>query len=181
MKKFFSLSAIVAVLAMLMTSVSVSSCSSDDDDDSTTTTPTYTSFYGIVDGADELNIARSFLSINGPTTGSFLSIKDGKIYTSTASADELKDVEIVFNGTNFVTAASSANSTVSTNGNSATLTTNANGTIAYVTSTGYMGTIFFTGTTGSNSFTVTVTVKHISCQQVYYSQKELCIRINRKG
>ena len=34
MKKFFSLSAIVAVLAMLMTSVSVSSCSSDDDDDS---------------------------------------------------------------------------------------------------------------------------------------------------
>ena len=32
MKKFFSLSAIVAVLAMLMTSVSVSSCSKDDDD-----------------------------------------------------------------------------------------------------------------------------------------------------
>ena len=153
MKKNFSLSAIVAVLAMLMTSVSVSSCSSDDDDDSTTTTPTYTSFYGIVDGAAE-------------TAGSFLSIKDGKIYTSTASADELKDVEIVFNGTNFVTAASSANSIVSTNGNSATLTTNANGTIDYVTSTGYMGTIFFTGATGSNSFTVTVTVKHISCQQV---------------
>lgn len=37
MKKFFSLSAIVAVLAMLMTSVSVSSCSSDDDDDSVAT------------------------------------------------------------------------------------------------------------------------------------------------
>ena len=176
MKKFFSLSAIVAVLAMLMTSVSVSSCSSDDDDDSTTTTPTYTSFSGIVDGDDELNIARSFLSINY-FAGSFLSIKDGKIYTSTASADELKDVEIVFNGTNFVTAASSANSIVSTNGNSATLTTNANGTIAYVTSTGYMGTIICTGatgftcigTTGSTSSTVTITVKHISCQQVYYS------------
>ena len=170
MKKFFSLSAIVAVLAMLMTSVSVSSCSSDDDDDSTTTTPTYTSFSGIVDGDDELNIAR-FLSIDY-FPGSFLSIKDGKIYTSTASADELKDVEIVFNGTNFVTAASSANSIVSTNGNSATLTTNANGTIDYVTSTGYMGTIVLTGAAvevGSNSYNVTITVKHISCQQVYYS------------
>jgi hypothetical protein len=154
----------------LMTSVSVSSCSSDDDDDSTTTTPTYTSFHGIVDGDDELNIARS-LSIND-LAGSFLSIKDGKIYTSTASADELKDVEIVFNGTNFVTAASSANPIVSTNGNSATLTTNANGTIAYVTSTGYMGTIMRTGATGFieiGSSDVTVTVKHISCQQVYYS------------
>ena len=164
MKKNFSLSAIVAVLAMLMTSVSVSSCSSDDDDDSTTTTPTYTSFSGTMGGA-------------AATAGSFLSIKDGEIYTSTASADKLKDVEIVFNGTNFVTAASSANSTVSTNGNSATLTTNANGTIAYVTSTGYMGTICFTGATGftcigttsSISSTVTITVKHISCQQVYYS------------
>ena len=178
MKKFFSLSAIVAVLAMLMTSVSVSSCSSDEDDDSTTTTPTYTSFSGIVDGDDELNIARYFSIYY--FAGSFLSIKDGKIYNSTASADELKDVEIVFNGTNFVTAASSANSTVSTNGNSATLTTNANGTIAYVTSTGYMGTIICTGTTGytcigttPTSYTVSIIVKHISCQQVYYS-----LRIN---
>ncbi len=37
MKKFFNLSVVVAVLAMLMSSVAVSSCSDDDDDDSTST------------------------------------------------------------------------------------------------------------------------------------------------
>ena len=125
-----SLSAIVAVLAMLMTSVSVSSCSSDDDDDSTTTTPTL--LLSLEQWLRCCN-SRIFLVNQGR--------KDLYFYSK---CRRLKDVEIVFNGTNFVTAASSANSTVSTNGNSATLTTNANGTIAYVTSTGYMGTITYT-------------------------------------
>ena len=36
MKKFFSLSACIAIVAMLMTSVTISSCSKDDDDNDST-------------------------------------------------------------------------------------------------------------------------------------------------
>ena len=81
MKKFFSLSAIVAVLAMLMTSVSVSSCSSDDDDAAAD------SFTGHTYTVDTVAVS----------TGSLVAYKHGITYgtfsVTKASADE---VDLVF-------------------------------------------------------------------------------------
>lgn len=83
MKKFFSLSAIVAVLAMLMTSVSVSSCSSDDDDDSTSA-PTFESYTYTVDS----------VTVN---TGSLVAYKHGSTYgTFSVTKASAEEVDLVF-------------------------------------------------------------------------------------
>jgi hypothetical protein len=149
MKKFFSLSAIVAVLAMLMTSVSVSSCSSDDDDDAKGDTTTFTVDLG---------------GTKATTAGSFLSIKNKAAYLASADSSLLKSVEIVFNGTQFVSAKSSANKIVAKNGLSATISAGSvANTYAYTTSDGFSGTITIVeGTAESTSSVIKVSVIRIS-------------------
>ncbi len=94
------------------------------------------------------------------TAGSFLSIKDQKAYMSSATAAQLGNVEIVFDGTTFKSAKESANTTVKNNGNSAVITGSGNNYTYTTAPDGYTGTITITDEDGSGAkrnVTVTVT------------------------
>ena len=99
----------------------------------------------------------------GATAGSFLSILDGKVYTTGATVAQLKNVEIVFNGETFISAEESLNGTVNTNGQWAIIDELIPGTLfSYETSTGFEGTITIIGTSGAGDATiVNVTVAKI--------------------
>lgn len=112
-KKFFSLTAAVAVLSMLMTSVTVASCSDDDDDDTTEQETGYKTVTSVVN-----------LGGSESSKGSFLCFDANGNATSKLTKDvntDASDVYIVFNGTEFNSASASANSNVKGNGNSAAI------------------------------------------------------------
>ncbi|MBQ0030508.1 MAG: hypothetical protein MJZ24_06940 [Paludibacteraceae bacterium] len=111
MKKIFSLSAIVAMLAMLATSVSVSSCSKDDDDDSTKTEKKE-----VVTKTITLNVGNS-----KSTYGSFISISEGAVYTMSTLDANVDKVEFCY-GDALIPASESVNAKVKANGVVSTLT-----------------------------------------------------------
>ena len=102
MKKIFRLSAMVAMISMMATAVCVSSCSDDDEEDEPEPTP-------VVKGETFT------LEVGGSksTKGSFISIQDKAVYTSSDITKGLgENVEIVFNGKSFLPVSSSENETV---------------------------------------------------------------------
>lgn len=157
MKKIFRLSAMVAMVSMMATSVCVSSCSDDDDDEDSTVTPVevYTkTFSGKVGGSESKE-------------GSFISVMDGKIYKLSDIKDDetkAKHVEIVFDGNKFVGANESVNDIVNSNGCAATVLKNSATEYAFTTKGGdngksYKGIITITeGTVGGASATVSIEV-----------------------
>ena len=99
--------------------------------------------------------------LGGPKSseGSFLSIKDKAAYKSSATEAQLKNVEIVFDGTTFKSAKESVNATVNTNGLSATITKDSDGTFDFTTSTNFKGYIdVIEGSLSGESATIKVTV-----------------------
>lgn len=143
MKKFFHFSAIVAMLSMMATATVATSCSDDDDDDAVVTKDTVFT-----------------VNMGGTSSkaGSFLSVKNCAVYTTGDLASYAGDVEIVFNGSNFISADKSANEAVASNGNTAEITNTSSTTWTYTTSTGFSGSITMVEEPGDPSATYVVTV-----------------------
>ncbi|MBQ4035132.1 MAG: hypothetical protein II623_06695 [Paludibacteraceae bacterium] len=156
MKKIFRLSAMVAMVSMMATSVCVSSCSDDDDDDDSTE---------IVNKDKTETFTLQVGGTNSKNYGSFISIQNKKVYKM-SELDENSGVEIVFNGKQFVSAASADNPLVSSTGLKADLTTVVADQEFEFTTNGaekggksYSGTIKVTkGTMGSSDAEITITV-----------------------
>lgn len=144
MKKLFRLSAMVAIVSMMATATVATSCSDDDDDDPVILLKD-TTFTVTMGG--ELS--------NSP---SFLSIKDAKAYKQSMVAASPENIEIVFNGTSFISAKDCMNSVVNTNGRSAVITQTSPLRFDYVTSTGFKGSLTLTEEPGDASADYVVTV-----------------------
>lgn len=145
MKKIFRLSAIVAMLSMMATATVTTACSDDDDDENPVQTDT---------------IFTVSMGGKASSAGSYLSIKNCEVYTTSTLGSHAKDVEIVFDGSNFKTAGESTNAQVSENGLSATIENVSPTSWSFTTSTGYMGSISIPAgqEVGDASATYTVTV-----------------------
>lgn len=146
MKKIFSLSAIVAMLAMLATSVSVSSCSKDDDDsvkkeDAKVITETF-----------NLNVGNS-----KSTYGSFISISEKAVYTMSTLDANVDKVEFCY-GDALIPASESVNAKVKANGVVSTLTKTAPGEFQFTVGK-YNGTIKVAES--GNDAVLTVERKHV--------------------
>lgn len=103
------------------------------------------------------------LSIGGSgntSVGSYISIKNEKVYKASEANANAAAIEIVFDGTNFKSAKESGNSSFTAVA-SATVTMNGNG-CSFETSTGYTGTIVANETLGDAAKTYTVTVSKIA-------------------
>jgi hypothetical protein len=154
MKKFFSLSACIAIVAMLMTSVTISSCSKDDDDNDST-----------IVKADSI---RTFeVTMGGSTAtsaGSYLSVEDEKVYKTSDIKSDDNTINIVFDGKKFISPAVSSNSYVSGNGILTNFTTVTEGKVySYKDYYGYHGTITVkSGTMGTNDAVITIIVTRIA-------------------
>lgn len=154
MKKIFRLSAMVAMVSMMATSVCVSSCSDDDDDDDSTVVPVevYTkTFTATVGGSSS-------------SEGSFISVQEGKVYKTSDLTDDNK-VEIVFDGDKFFSASESKNDKVANNGCAAAVTTVTKGKkYKFTTNGGENGTSYsgiievVEGTIGGASATIKIEV-----------------------
>lgn len=128
MKKIFSLSAIVAMLAMLATSVSVSSCSKDDDDSTTTEKKqVVTEKFTLVAG----NAKSSY--------GSFISISEKKVYKQAEAEANPSSIEFCY-GDALIEAKNSVNAKVKEGCASSTLTQTAAGEYNFTVGK-YYGTI----------------------------------------
>ena len=145
MKKLFRISAMVAMVSMVATSTIATSCSDDDDDDPQLVLPKDTTFTVNMGGANS-------------TAGSFLSVKDCKVYNKSDVAKHSDNVEIVFNGFGFKSAAESDNSIVNLNGQSAKISQTSPLTYSYETSTGYKGSLTLTEEPGDEGANYVVTV-----------------------
>lgn len=145
MKKLFRISAMVAMVSMVATSTIATSCSDDDDDDPQLVLPKDTTFTVNMGGTNS-------------TAGSFLSVKDCKVYNKSDVSKHSDNVEIVFNGFGFKSAEESDNSIVNSNGQSAKITQTSPMTFSYETSTGYKGTLTLADELGDAGANYVVTV-----------------------
>lgn len=155
MKKIFRLSAMVAMVSMMATSVCVSSCSDDDDDDDSTE----------IVNKDKTETFTLTVGGSKAKAGSFISIQNKAVYTSSeVTADS--GVEIVFDGKKFVGAQTSINPDVASTGLNAQFTVvEQNKEYNYTTNgadfggKSYSGTIKVTkGEMGSDESQITITV-----------------------
>ena len=103
------------------------------------------------------------------TAGSFLSIKDKKVYTTSEvnAMGTNNNVEIIFTGTGYSSAAESINANVNGNGHWATFSGEPGSTVAsFTTSTGYIGTITPTSASGDGTSTeVIVEVARLAIEE----------------
>ena len=145
MKNLFRLTALATMVSMMATATVATSCSDDDDDETPVVLVKDTTF--------TVNMGGS-----GSTAGSFLSVKDGKVYKKSDVAAHGDNVEIVFTGYTFVSADKSENSIVNSNNQSATISQTSPLTFSYETSTGYKGSLTLVEEPGDAGANYVVTV-----------------------